>query len=64
VGIWITRGPDVELPEGNTIEMVTDRPIYFQESALDANAAPKEFTRSHRLPRAQAGGRGPESVAL
>jgi hypothetical protein len=35
MGVLLTRGPDVVLPKGSTIEMVTDRPIYFQEGDLN-----------------------------
>jgi type IV secretion system protein VirB10 len=35
MGVLLSRGPDVVLPKGSTIEMVTDRPISFQEGDLN-----------------------------
>src|SRR5262249_17367642 len=35
MGVLLSRGPDVVLPKGSTVEMVTDRPIYFQEGELN-----------------------------
>src|SRR5580700_10913454 len=39
MGVLLSRGPDVVLPKGSTIEMVTDRPIYFQEGDLNFGPA-------------------------
>jgi hypothetical protein len=42
--VLLSRGPDVVLPKGSTIEMVTDRPISFQTSELDfPPSAPGRF---------------------
>lgn len=35
VGVLLTRGPDAVLAKGTTIEMVLDRPLYFEEGELD-----------------------------
>lgn len=35
VGVLLTRGPDAVLERGTTIEMVLDRPVFFQQSELD-----------------------------
>jgi hypothetical protein len=34
MGVLLSRGPDAVLAKGSTIEMVTDRPLVFQESEL------------------------------
>jgi type IV secretion system protein VirB10 len=39
-GILLTRGPDVLLAKGSTVEMLLDRPISFEESELDFSNAP------------------------
>jgi type IV secretion system protein VirB10 len=45
MGVLLSRGPDVVLPKGSTIEMVTDRPISFQESDLNfGQAQPRRFS--------------------
>jgi type IV secretion system protein VirB10 len=41
LGVLLTRGPDVILAKGSTIEMVLDRAVHFDESDLD-------FTNSMR----------------
>ncbi|MCC6367998.1 MAG: hypothetical protein IT165_31120 [Bryobacterales bacterium] len=35
VGVLLSRGPDAILAKGTTIEMVLDRPLYFEDSELD-----------------------------
>ncbi len=35
VGVLLTRGPDAVLAKGSTIEMVLDRPLFFDESEID-----------------------------
>jgi type IV secretion system protein VirB10 len=35
VGVLLSRGPDAILAKGTTIEMVLDRPLYFDDSELD-----------------------------
>ncbi len=39
-GILISRGPDVVLAKGSTVEMLLDRPLSFSEEELDFSAAP------------------------
>jgi len=39
MGVLLSRGPDVVLPKGSTVEMVTDRPISFQEGELNFGPA-------------------------
>jgi hypothetical protein len=34
MGVLLSRGPDAVLAKGSTIEMITDRPLYFQEKEL------------------------------
>ena len=48
MGVLLSRGPDVVLPKGSTIEMVTDRPIYFQEG--DLNFGPPQPRRLSDAP--------------
>jgi hypothetical protein len=38
--VLLSRGPDVVLPKGSSLEMVTDRPISFEASDLDFGSAP------------------------
>ena len=41
LGVLMTRGPEATLSKGSTVEMVLDRPLYFDRNDLDfANAAP------------------------
>lgn len=39
VGVLLSRGPDLVLPKGSTIEMVLDRPLYFTEDEIDFSTA-------------------------
>jgi hypothetical protein len=39
MGVLLSRGPDAVLAKGSTIEMVTDRPLSFQESELSFGPA-------------------------
>lgn len=39
IGILVTRGPDVVLAKGSTVEMLLDRPLTFEESELDFQSA-------------------------
>lgn len=39
-GILLTRGPDVVLAKGSTVELLLDRPLVFNESELDFSNAP------------------------
>jgi hypothetical protein len=50
LGVLLTRGPDVVLPRGTTIEMVLDRPLSFDASEIDFTGIP-----THR-PRIEPGG--------
>ncbi len=36
MGVLLSRGPEVTLSKGNTLEMVLDRPLSFDQSELDA----------------------------
>jgi hypothetical protein len=40
VGVLLTRGPEVVLAKGSTIEMVLDRDLSFTEDELDFGSAP------------------------
>ena len=40
VGVLLSRGPDAILAKGSTIEMVLDRPLFFDESEIDFAAGP------------------------
>lgn len=45
MGVLLTRGPDAVLAKGSTIEMITDRPLYFQEGELNfGNIQPGHFS--------------------
>jgi len=35
MAVLLTRGPEAVLPQGSTLEMVTDRPLKFQAAELD-----------------------------
>jgi hypothetical protein len=48
MGVLLSRGPDVVLPKGSTIEKVTDRPISFQE--VDLNFGPHQPGRFSDVP--------------
>lgn len=39
-GILVSRGPDVVLAKGSTVELLLDRPLNFSESELDFSNAP------------------------
>ncbi len=39
-GILLTRGPDVVLSKGSTVELLLDRPLSFTESEIDFSNAP------------------------
>ncbi|MBL8175518.1 MAG: hypothetical protein JNK48_12665 [Bryobacterales bacterium] len=39
VGVLLSRGPDLVLPKGSTIEMVLDRPLFFNEDEIDFSNA-------------------------
>lgn len=50
LGVLLTRGPDIVLPRGTTLEMVIDRPLGFDAEELDfSNSMP-------RRPQADSGG--------
>ena len=45
IGVLLSRGPDAVLAKGSTIEMVLDRPLYFEESELSPpSAQPGRFS--------------------
>ena len=50
LGVLLTRGPDVVLTRGTTIEMVLDRPISFDASEIDFTGIPM------RRPQIEPGG--------
>lgn len=52
MGVLLSRGPDVVLAKGSTIEMVLDRPIVFSEEELD-------FSRQAWHPARVSSGGGP-----
>lgn len=39
VGVLLSRGPDLVLPKGSTIEMVLDRPLFFNDGEIDFSNA-------------------------
>jgi len=45
-GVLLTRGPDVLLSKGSVVEMVLDRPLYFDEKELDFSAVAQRTTRT------------------
>jgi type IV secretion system protein VirB10 len=51
-GILVTRGPDVVLAKGSTVELLLDRPLAFDEAELD-------FSNSPNLRRSNDGSGGP-----
>lgn len=51
LGVLLTRGPDVVLQRGSTMEMVLDRTVTFSESEIDfANPAPAPQPTVQRTP--------------
>ncbi|MFN7992877.1 MAG: hypothetical protein U0Q18_04720 [Bryobacteraceae bacterium] len=38
MGVLLSRGPDAVLAKGSTIEMITDRPLYFEDGELNFGA--------------------------
>ncbi len=46
VGVLLSRGPDAMLAKGTSLEMVLDRPLYFEEGELDFSGAPIRRTSS------------------
>lgn len=45
IGVLLSRGPDAVLAKGSTIEMVLDRPLYFEENELSPmTAQPGRFS--------------------
>ncbi len=49
--VMLTRGPDVVLPAGSTLELVTDRPIEFVETELQfQGASPRGVIRTNQAP--------------
>jgi hypothetical protein len=48
--VLLTRGPDVVLPAGSSLELVTDRPLIFQENELSREAAPRSVIRTNQAP--------------
>lgn len=38
MGVLLSRGPDAILAKGSTIEMITDRPLHFENSELDSGS--------------------------
>lgn len=49
VGVLLSRGPDAILAKGTTIEMVLDRPLFFEEAEVD-------FPGGYRRPSIEGGG--------
>lgn len=49
--VLLTRGPDIVLPAGSTLELVTDRPLEFSEEELRfEGAAPRGVIRTNQAP--------------
>ncbi len=46
VGVLLSRGPDAMLAKGTSLEMVLDRPLYFDEGELDFSGSPIRRTSS------------------
>jgi hypothetical protein len=44
--VLLSHGPDVELPKGSTVEMVTDRPIRFEAAEVDFGPTPQAHVSS------------------
>jgi type IV secretion system protein VirB10 len=45
-GVLLSRGPDVVLAKGTTVEMVLDRPLSYAEADLDFSSAPPSRPRA------------------
>ena len=58
VGVLATRGPDAVLARGNTVEMILDRPLTFNESELGFAGAPPPHPINAAPPPAETNGRG------
>jgi hypothetical protein len=50
-GVLLTRGSDVVLSKGSVVEMVLDRPLYFDEKELDPSAVAPRTTRTVIVPQ-------------
>ncbi len=61
-GVLLSRGPDVVLARGTTLEMVLDRPISF--SAEDLDGLPVPARRAQPAPGAQPAGSGREAIPI
>jgi hypothetical protein len=55
-GVLLTRGPDVVLQKGSVVEMVLDRPLYYEEKELDFSSAPPRSARTIFVPASENSG--------
>ena len=49
-GVLLTRGPDVVLAKGSVVEMVLDRPLYYEDKELDFSSSPQRPGRTVVVP--------------
>jgi len=64
LGVLLSRGPDVVLARGTTLEMVLDRPISFTEEEIENLSIPPRRPQSGSGPDARPSGRERESVPI
>ncbi|MGH9626902.1 MAG: hypothetical protein ACRD7E_00845, partial [Bryobacteraceae bacterium] len=50
VGVLASRGPEAELTQGSTLEMVLDRPLHFEEDELDTARIERHQRRNRPAP--------------
>jgi type IV secretion system protein VirB10 len=55
LGVLLTRGPDVVLQKGSVVEMVLDRPLYYEGKELDFSSAFVGTTRTVVTPAENSG---------
>ena len=50
-GVMMTRGPELELPRGSTVDFVLDRPVYLDPAKINFNEPGRETALPAPLPR-------------
>lgn len=64
LGVLLSRGPEVVLARGTTLEMVLDRPVSFSEEDLENLTIPARRPQSSSGPAAQPADKGRESIPI
>ena len=64
LGVLLTRGPDVVLARGSTLEMVLDRPISFDAAEIDFTGIPMRRPQTGSGGTAQPAGKESQSVPI